>query len=176
MNPPEGGKPATTTAGRQDQHDILVFSVIRYSPIPNNIDDLLPLAFEYLRGDKDILFAYLFGSLARKKAGPLSDVDIAVYCREGSSFPEKKLEILGNLARVLKTDEIDLVMLNRAPLTLRMKILENKRVIVDRLPLIRHRYESLTMRQYFDFSYKESFILRKRFFHGRQAAYPQKTG
>jgi len=150
--------------------------MIRISPLPENIEELLPEAYEYLRADKDILFAYLFGSLARKKARSLSDVDIAVYCREGSPFPEKKLEILGNLASVLKTDEIDLVMLNRAPLALRMKILENKKVIVDKAPLIRHRYESMTMRQYFDFSYKESFILRKRFFHGRQAAYPQKTG
>jgi len=171
MNPPEGGKPATTTAGRQDQHDILVFSVIRYSPIPNNIDDLLPLAFEYLRGDKDILFAYLFGSLARKKAGPLSDVDIAVYCREGFVLPEKKLELLGNLMNILKTDEIDVIMLNKAPLALRMKILERKKIIVDKEPLIRHRYESLTMRQYFDFSYKESCILNKRYFHGRQIAH-----
>ena len=150
--------------------------MIRISPLPENIEELLPKAFDYLRSDEDILFAYLFGSLARKKAGPLSDVDIAVYCREGSSLPEKKLKILGDLVNILKTDEIDLVVLNRAPLALRMKILENKRVIVDKAPLIRHRYESLTMRQYFDFSYKESFILRKRFLHGRQAAYPQKTG
>jgi hypothetical protein len=150
--------------------------MIHNSPLPKNIEERLPEAYEYLRADKDILFAYLFGSLARKKSGPLSDVDIAVYCNEGSSFPEKKLEILGNLTSILKTDEIDLVVLNRAPLPLRMKILECKRVAVDKAPLIRHRYESLTMRQYFDFSYKESFILRKRFFHGRQAAYPQKTG
>jgi predicted nucleotidyltransferase len=150
--------------------------MIRNSPLPENIDELLPLAFDYLRSDEDILFAYLFGSLARKKAGPLSDVDIAVYCEEGSSFPEKKLEILGHLTSILKSDEIDLVVLNRAPLALRMKILENKRVIVDKAPLIRHRYESLTMRQYFDFSVKESFILSTRFLHGRQAAYPQKTG
>ncbi len=145
--------------------------MIHYSPLPKNIDDLLTEAYEYLRADKDILFAYLFGGLARKKARPLSDVDIAVYCEEGSFFPEKKLEILGNLAGILKTDEIDLVVLNRAPLAIRMKILENKKVIVDKAPLARHRYESLTMRQYFDFSYKESFILRKRFLDGRHAAY-----
>jgi predicted nucleotidyltransferase len=149
--------------------------MIRYSHLPENIEELLPGAYAYLRADKDIIFAYLFGSLAKGETRPLSDVDIAVYCREGSSLPEKKLEILGNLASILKTDEIDLVVLNRAPLALRMKILEDKKVILDRAPMIRHRYESLTMRQYFDFSYKESFILRKRFFHGRQAAYPQKT-
>jgi len=76
--------------------------MIRYSPLPENIDELLPEAYEYLRADVDILFAYLFGSLARRKAGPLSDVDIAVYCGEVSSFPEKKLEILGHLTSILK--------------------------------------------------------------------------
>ena len=55
--------------------------MIRNSPLPKNIEELLPEAFEYLRADNDILFAYLFGSLARKKTGPLSDVDLAVYCR-----------------------------------------------------------------------------------------------
>lgn len=139
--------------------------MIRYSSLPKDIDDFLPEAYEYLRADKDLLFAYLFGSLARKKAGPLSDVDVAVYCRKGSPFPEKKMEILGKLMDILKTDEIDLVVLNRAPLALRMKILENKRVIVDKAPLIRHRYESVTMRQFFDFSYKEKAILSRRFMH-----------
>jgi predicted nucleotidyltransferase len=144
--------------------------MIRYSPLPKNIEELLPQAYAYLRNDEDILFAYLFGSLTRKKVEPLSDVDIAVCLAEEGSFGEKKLEIFGNLADILKTDEIDIVVLNTAPLALKMNILQNKRVIVDRKPLIRHRYESVTMRLY-----KESFILKKRFFHGRQAAYPQKT-
>jgi predicted nucleotidyltransferase len=145
--------------------------MIRHSPLPRNIDDLLPEAFEYLRSEKDILFAYLFGSLVDRNIGPLSDVDIAVYLAEKVSFAEEKLEILGNLANILRTDEIDLVVLNKAPLTLKMKILEKKKIIVDKEPFLRHRYESLTMRQYFDFSFKESSILSKRFLRGRQDAH-----
>ena len=144
--------------------------MIRNSPLPKNIADLLPEAFEYLRSEEDIFFAYLFGSLVEGRLGPLSDVDIAVYLAEEISFSDKKLEILGNLVNILRTDEIDLVVLNKAPLTLRMKILENKKIIVDKAPFLRHRYESLAMRKYFDFSFKESFILRKRFLHGRQDA------
>ena len=144
--------------------------MIRNSPLPKNITALLPEAFEYIRSEKDILFAYLFGSLVVGRIGPLSDVDIAVYLSEKLPYAEKKLEILGNLVNILKTDEIDLVVLNKAPLTLRMKILENKKIIADKTPFLRHRYESLTMRKYFDFSFKESFILRKRFLHGRQDA------
>ena len=83
----------------------------------------------------------------------------------GRLFQRRRWNFLGNLASFLETDEIDLVVLNRAPLALKMKILENKRVIVDKAPSIRHRYESLTMRQYFDFSVKEKAILNRRFIH-----------
>ena len=141
--------------------------MIKYSKLPENIEDMLPKAETYLRSRPDILFAYLFGGLARGKPLPLSDVDIAVYLRETVDSFEKKLEILGKLTGLLETDEIDLVMLNEAPLTLRMKVLENKRIIVDNDPFLRHEYESLTMREYFDFSIKEMAILERRFLYGR---------
>ena len=141
--------------------------MIKYSKLPENIEDMLPKTETYLRSRPDILFAYLFGGLARGKPLPLSDVDIAVYlCETVDSF-EKKLEILGKLTDLLETDEIDLVILNEAPLTLRMKVLENKRIIVDNDPFLRHEYESLTMREYFDFSTKEMAILERRFLYGR---------
>jgi predicted nucleotidyltransferase len=141
--------------------------MIKYSKLPKNIEDMLPKAETYLRSRPDILFAYLFGGLARGKPLPLSDVDIAVYIRETVDLSEKKLEILGKLTDLLETDEIDLVMLNEAPLTLRMKVLENKRIIVENDPFLRHEYESLTMREYFDFSTKEMAILERRFLYGR---------
>jgi predicted nucleotidyltransferase len=119
-----------------------------------------------MKSRKDVLFAYLFGGLARGKPSPLSDVDIAIYLSEDAGALEKKMEILGKLIELLATDEIDLVILNSAPLTLRMKILETKKVIVDNAPFLRHHYESLTMREYFDFSIKEMAILERRFLHG----------
>lgn len=97
---------------------------------------------------------------------PLSDVDIAVYLEESRVVQEKKMEILGALIDILKTDEIDLVVLNNASLPLRMRILENKKVVVDRAPFLRHHYESLTMREYFDFSILERAILNRRFLIG----------
>ena len=140
--------------------------MIKNKKLPSNIEDLIPQAVAYLQSRTDILFAYLFGSFARDKHFPLSDVDIAVYFKEPSDVQEKKMEILGTLTDILQTDEIDLVVLNRAPLPLRMKILENKKVVVDREPFLRHHYESLTMREYFDFSILEKQILNKRFLSG----------
>ena len=140
--------------------------MIRHNKRPANIEDLIPKALTYLQSMPDILFAYLFGSFGKGKHFPLSDVDIAVYLKEPSDIQEKKMEILGTLIDVLQTDEIDLVVLNSAPLPLRMRILENKKVVVDREPFLRHHYESLTMREYFDFSILEGQILNRRFLSG----------
>ncbi|MDM8523719.1 nucleotidyltransferase domain-containing protein [Desulfococcaceae bacterium HSG8] len=140
--------------------------MIKYKKLPENIEELLPQAETFLKSRPDVLFAYLFGSLAKGKPRPMSDVDIAVCLSEDSNMAEKKMELMGRLADILKTDEIDLVILNSAPLTLRMKILENKKIIADNAPFARHAYESLTMRKYFDFSISEMNILERRFLHG----------
>jgi hypothetical protein len=47
-----------------------------------------------------------------------------------------------------------------------MNIVKAKEVIVDNDPFERHRFESLTMRKYFDFSIKEVAILRRRYLNG----------
>ena len=140
--------------------------MIKYKELPSNIEDLIPRAIEYLQTRQDIIFGYLFGGFGRGKRLPLSDVDVAVYFKESSDLPEKKMEILGALIDILQTDEIDLVVLNHAPLPLRMRILEGKKVVVDREPFRRHHYESLTMREYFDFSILEKQILSRRFLGG----------
>ena len=41
-----------------------------------------------------------------------------------------------------------------------------KKVIVDEAPFFRHKYESLTMREYFDFSIIETGILKRRYLDG----------
>jgi uncharacterized protein len=141
--------------------------MIKYSKLPTNIEQLLPKAVDYLQKRQDIEFAYFFGSIGRGKRLPLSDIDIAIYLKDLSEISEKKLEILGVLINLLETDEIDLVILNGAPLTLKMKILESKTIVVDHSPFLRHRFESLMMREYFDFSVVEKAILERRFLSGR---------
>jgi len=139
--------------------------MIKNIPIKDDVLKLIPDAEIYLKSREDILFAYLFGSFAKDTAGLFSDLDIAVYL-SGNKFSEKRMEILGDLIDIFKTDEIDLVILNTAPLTLRMKILQHKRLLADNAPFIRHTYESVTIRSYFDFSKVETSILKRRFLDG----------
>jgi predicted nucleotidyltransferase len=140
--------------------------MIKFTKIPNHINLRIPHAIDYHRSSKDVIFAYLFGSLVKGIPGDLSDIDIAVYLHDNLDIAEKKVQILGTLNDILETDEIDLVILNTAPVSLQIKIIEKKRILVDKEPFIRHRFESLVMRKYLDFSLMESAILYRRFLHG----------
>ena len=140
--------------------------MIKFNRLPENILELLPGAAEYLADHPKILFAYLFGGLSRGVLLPLSDVDVAVYLADNLYVKEDKLDILGKLMEILQTDEIDLVILNTAGLPMVINVLRNKRIIVDKDAFARHTFESLSMRKYFDFSIKESELLKRRYLHG----------
>jgi predicted nucleotidyltransferase len=140
--------------------------MIKTNKLPVNILDLLPGAGNYLKAHPKVIFSYLFGGLAKHQPLPLSDVDIAVYLRRDSNFAECKLNILGRLMDILQTDEIDLVILNRADISLVMNIIKSKEIIVDKNPFERHMFESLIMRKSFDFSFRELNQLRRRYLHG----------
>ncbi len=79
--------------------------MIKLKPIQHDIYELLPAVAAYMKCRKDVLFAYLFGSLARGNFSAMSDVDIAVYLKK-RNISEKRLQIIGDLADILKTDEI----------------------------------------------------------------------
>ena len=64
--------------------------------------------------DPSVKLAYLFGSQATGKTGPLSDYDIAIYLDEKNSKKvfDKKLEIREQVSRLLGTDRVDIVALD----------------------------------------------------------------
>lgn len=140
--------------------------MIKTKKLPENILDLVPVAGHYLKAHPKVIFSYLFGSLAKQQPLPLSDVDIAVYLNRDSNFAECKLNILGHLMDILHTDEIDLVILNKADLSLSMNIIKSKKILVDKSPFERHMFESLIMRKSFDFSFRELKQLRRRYLYG----------
>ena len=141
--------------------------MIMYGRLPESIHKLLPKARAYLEANPNVIFAYLFGGFARGKISPMSDIDIAVYLSENAETMQEKLNILGKLMEFLETDEIDLVILNTASLPFVARVIENKIIMVDKNPFLRHDFESLSLRKYFDFSIKEMDILKRRYLLGR---------
>ena len=60
--------------------------MIKYQKVPDSIQELLPEAVVHLQSHLEVVFAYLFDSLAKGKPMLLSDVDIRV----GGIFPTGK--------------------------------------------------------------------------------------
>ena len=141
--------------------------MIKTVKLPDNIIGLIHAVENCLNTQPKVVFAYLFGSLAGGSPKPFSDVDVAVYLEDGENLSEIKLKILDKLSDALLTENIDLVVLNTASLPLAINILKKNKLLVDKRPYVRHAFESLTMRKYFDFSIKESAILRRRYINGR---------
>jgi len=79
---------------------------------------------EYFKRRDDVVMAFLFGSQVAKRSHSGSDWDIAVYFKPqksaveyeeyGREYPEED-RVWGDLIDILKTDNVDLLVLNRAP-------------------------------------------------------------
>lgn len=131
----------------------------RFKKLPEDIRERLASVEEYLKQHPKIIFAYLFGGLIRKIPFTFSNVDIAIYVLDTEKV--KYLDIYMELINLLETDEIDLILLNKAPISLAGRILLSRKVIVDKEPFLRHCYESVTLRKFFDFRIKERDTLRR---------------
>lgn len=137
--------------------------MIRFKPLPADIETRIPEAANYLESHPNVLFAYLFGGLARGERQPLSDVDIAVWLTGTRNKAKTKLDLIESLSDVLGTEEIDLVVLNsQENVPLAAEVLRACQVIVDKAPFERHKFESLALRKYFDFQPRELNILKAK--------------
>lgn len=100
-----------------------------------------------------IKLVYLFGSRAHGEEGPLSDYDFALYLDEKDKKKNLhiKFALMDKLCRLLKTDEIDIVLLNRAEgPELKYDIIANGRLIYEKEPY-RVIVEPRILNEYFDF-------------------------
>ena len=108
----------------------------------------------YFEQQDDVLFALLFGSQARGTAGPLSDVDIAVMLPDDMGpMPKfrRQLSLMTDLSRLLRTDEVDVAVLNDVPITLGYRVFRDGMLLHcrDREAFIRAK--ARTVSQYLDF-------------------------
>lgn len=100
-----------------------------------------------------VVFAYLFGSQARGVSGPLSDIDVALYLGETvarEQWFDLRLKVLGELSDLLKTDALDLVVLNEAPPLLAHRILKEGRLLFCADLRVRLEFEANAVLKYLD--------------------------
>jgi len=83
----------------------------------------------YFQSTRDISFAFLFGSYARGKTFKESDVDIAIYLKEGYSF-ERMKEIWSDIEDLLGKD-VDMLILNNATPLMGYEAIRGKAIAIN---------------------------------------------
>jgi predicted nucleotidyltransferase len=111
---------------------------------------------DYLNKQESVKLAYLFGSVAEGKEGKLSDVDLAVFLDESLSKKERfnlQLKLIAGLTSILKTDRIDLIIMNDAPFSLNHEIIKANHPLLVRDEGNRIDFEHRILSRYLDRQY-----------------------
>lgn len=75
---------------------------------------------------------------------------------------DARTEITALVTGHFGTDRVDLVVLNTAPTALLGRVLVDRRVLCDKDPFRRHRFESRALREFHDFRLFEHRLLERR--------------
>lgn len=107
---------------------------------------------EDVLAEAGVAAAYLFGSRATGRPRPDSDTDVAVLLRPGQPTPTllEREALAVALAAVLGAGEVDLVVLDGAPLELRARVVRTGRLLAAPDPVARVRFEVDTQSRWFD--------------------------
>lgn len=103
---------------------------------------------------EEIALAYLFGSFAKGTTSSRSDIDIAVLIN-GNISEEKypygyRSELLSYLMKGLRTNRVDLVILNDAPPFLRFQVIHHGQIILSKSEAKRIDFQVKTISRYND--------------------------
>lgn len=121
---------------------------------------------DFLQKQDQVELAYLFGSVAIQKAGKLSDIDLAIFLDESIEKKERfkiKLRLISDLENILKTDRLDLVITNDAPISLNFEIIKANHLLFIRdkdlkVDLEHHIISHYLDRQYYDKRWADNLI------------------
>ena len=124
--------------------------------LPPNVESRIPLLLDRIAKERDIVALYAFGSLTTGDLKPLSDLDfgILVSCKlDKQKRFDKHLDLLGKFNEVLKTDEVDLVMMNDAPMRFSHNIIKSGKLIYCQNKTELSEFIEKTVKLYLDFRF-----------------------
>lgn len=116
---------------------------------------ILAKIIKTLKAEPAVRGAYLFGSQVSKTVNQQSDIDIAVYLDKKLNTQQRfaqRLGLINNLSRALKTDKIDLVVINDLEAVyFKYVIIKEGKLLYQQNILERCELEGRIMSEYFDF-------------------------
>ena len=106
-----------------------------------------------VRARREIQAAYVFGSVATGRSRPDSDVDVAVLLARPLRADRRlsyRLKLMSDLGSALGRSDIEVVVLNEAPPLLAHRVLSKGRLVFERSPSARVRFQVRTASRYAD--------------------------
>ena len=118
-------------------------------------DFLVKKIKEILEPVEYVIFAYLFGSYATGNEWAESDIDIAVYVNQKKikDFFDVKINLLTLLTDALKTDDVDLLILNEATPVLKYEVLTKGVLLFTKDENVHTEFYLRGFKEFFDYRY-----------------------
>jgi predicted nucleotidyltransferase len=135
------------------------------SKVPPSVEEIEKAVTAVCAADTRIVAAWLFGSIVCGTPGPGSDVDLAILLApdaENFSLPS----FIVSLEKVLDWS-VDVVVLNRAGELLKYEVRRNGRLLWDRSPETRIRFEVMGRKYFEDFRHIHNRYTRQVLYGGR---------
>lgn len=104
-----------------------------------DIDDVIDI----IKGYPEVIAVILYGSHAKGKAGPLSDIDIAVIIKDKNIEAE-----IGSLS----SNKLDVVPFHRLPLYIQFDVLRDGKILFCRDKKYLKKLKEKVMREYLEMS------------------------
>lgn len=124
--------------------------------LPPDVVDRIPGLINRISKDKKVVGLFSFGSLARGDLKPLSDLDFGILVLptldEKQRF-DKHLELIGVFNEQLETNEVDLVLMNDAPMRYSYNIIRSGKLLFCSDSDVLHEFIEKTVKLYLDFRY-----------------------
>ena len=109
---------------------------------------------KYFSTRPEVKVGYIFGSKAKGEENRLSDIDVAILIDEEKTAKNLsyryKAKVLTELMGILRTQKVDLVILNESPLFLCFRVIRDGLILYSKDEIKRIQFEVKIMSQYLD--------------------------
>ena len=145
------------------EKNIKIRKMAQESFLKLNKENLISRLGDFFKSQVDVELAYLFGSTAEGTEGPLSDIDVGVYLSNNLTPEqkiEKRLKLTSELVGFLKTNNIDLIIMNNASPIINFEIIKPNTPLFIKDKDFKLGVEQRIMSIYLDRKYHEELLNR----------------
>lgn len=118
----------------------------------NVSSDRLQALKDFFAAYPEVAAVYLFGSCGTEYEHPGSDLDLGVIFR-GKTKLQHELQIEADLSSLLKSDRIDFVNLNCAPVALQFRVLSEGLLVYEGDYILNSNFIEHVLREYRNYSF-----------------------